>query len=317
MKKLSVRSDDARKRAFVFVNYRGRRCGTRGINKCHGDGAVGWSSEGARGNKLRRCTFRKDGVGRRPVFLESYPYARCNNEGFESIIGLNRKTFVFQEGVHVDAGRRCGRGGKRWGMYAWRWRRSHGRHHIRIANINSIASHGSNDGMAAGILADCAESELSILGGRVLRAVGHGGLAAKMWGLGYPARSEGKAVAIYTQKFVAAVWSPYNLPRLPVGHEKLGFGYDGFVFLARTDDAHDFPRAKTLLVGFFFFIGVVFFGFQDEQVGGGERLATEGSDLAAGREREEDGVGNDFVGRLRTARGNYLVELQDDFGADV
>ena len=138
-----------------------------------------------------------------------------------------------------------------------------------------------------------------------------------MRGLGYPARPQGEAMVVDVEELVSAVGGSRDLPGLAVGHEDFGPGAPILVVLGRTDDADDFPRAEAFFVRLVLFVLLVLLGLEDQEVRGAERPATVGADLAAGGEREEDGVGDDLVGGLGTARGNDLVELQDDLGADV
>ena len=49
-------------------------------------------------------------------------------------------------------------------MDIWGRRRSGSGHHVRVADLDLITCHGSNDGMATRVLTDGAKGKLAILG---------------------------------------------------------------------------------------------------------------------------------------------------------
>lgn len=86
---------------------------------------------------------------------------------------------------------------------------------------------------------------------------------------------------VHIDELVSAGRCSGDLPRLSVLHEDLGFGNPAFVFFPGTYNPHDFPRSKTLFVGSFVFIVLVFFGLEDQKVGSSERPSSIRSRFAA------------------------------------
>lgn len=121
-------------------------------------------------------------------------------------------------------------------------------------------------------------------------------------------------------ELIAAIGHVGDFPARAVLQEHLRLGPGVlFALLGGADDAYDVPCAPALVVRLLVLIFVsVLLRFYNQQVGCAESVfGVECAGQASGGARCEEREGDDFVDGLRTARGNDLVQLQEDFRAEM